>query len=400
MSVPINDRTLKAIQQDLKNRYATIIIDGILHSDSRERLREVLVSEHKLMLDTEEKVNYVLQETVGLGIIEDIIKNPDVTDITFNGTELIVDTNQEKYKVSNGVTEDYIVKIIQKFGAAVGKELTPKTPILDAVLGNLRINAMHKEIAPYGTTMALRAVRPRLALTEDNFNGFAPAFILEFLKVVIETQSNIVISGETGTGKTELQKLLISMIPFEQKICLIEDVLESHVKDLFPEKDVHSWITGGATSISDLIKAALRNNPRWIIISETRGEEAYEMIQAVLSGHHIITTLHAVNARAIPTRLVNMAKLGFPVDETSFKIDINKYFDFGLHIKRETVNGRVIRYLSEIIEFQESGEHITVFKQRITREGMRSYVGNYSSEFADKLEEIRSNYSGLPRSME
>ena len=113
---------------------------------------------------------------------------------------------------------------------------------------------------------------------------------------------------------------------------MIEDVQETHAKELFPDKDIFSWITTPKKAISDLVKASLRNNPRWIIVSETRGSEAYEILQAVLSGHYVVTTLHAVNARAIPRRFVNMCASGFKINENAVEEDINRYFDFGVHI--------------------------------------------------------------------
>ncbi|WP_208443852.1 ATPase, T2SS/T4P/T4SS family, partial [Pantoea agglomerans] len=141
--------------------------------------------------------------------------------------------------------------------------------------------------------MSLRVSRPRLALRKDNFIEFAPEFMYEFFEKFIKLRTNIVISGETGTGKTEFQKLLASFIDFKYKIVLIEDTAETFLKEMFPDKDILSWLTSADVTITDLIKAALRNNPRWILVTETRGKEAYEMIQAVLSGHHVVTSLHA-----------------------------------------------------------------------------------------------------------
>lgn len=145
---------------------------------------------------------------------------------------------------------------------------------------------------------------------------------------------------------------------------MIEDVQETHAKELFPDKDIYAWITTPKKTISDLVKACLRNNPRWIIVSETRGAEAYEMLQAILSGHHVITTLHAINARAIPRRFVNMCASGYNINETAVEEDINRYFDFGVHIKKVVINGKVIRYLNEIVEFSDTGT-TTVFKQKL-----------------------------------
>lgn len=397
----ISQKILESVQDSLIQSHAELIVKGLLDPKARKELKHFVVREHgHVVKGNEEVADYIVQETVGTGVIEEIIKDETVTDIGYNGKDLIIESNDTKKKYTGDVeiTDDYIVRIIQKFANAVGKDFTPKQPILDAVFENIRVNAVHKSISPYGTTMSLRISRPKLVLNKHNFNTFAPDFIYDFFKAIIKAQSNIVIGGETGTGKTELQKLLISFIPFEQKIAMIEDVQESHIKEMFPEKDIISWVTGEGVTITELIKAALRNNPRWIMISETRAEEAYEMIQAVLSGHHIITTLHSINARAIPKRLINMSKIGYSVSEESLEQDIRRYFDFGVQVKRTNYKGFVIRYLSEIVEFNEK-EDTTVFKQRFVDGKFQCRVGGISSEFKDKLEEERVSFA-LPEKQE
>ena len=234
--------------------------------------------------------------------------------------------------------------------------------------------------------MALRVVRPKLALTEENFEGFAPRFMLDFFRAAALTKSNMVISGTTGTGKTELHKLISGFIPFEDRILLIEDTPETFMKEMFKDKDVYSWVTSENVSVTPLIKAGLRNHPTWIMVTETRGSEAYEMIQAVLSGHSIITSLHATEARAIPSRFINMAKMGYELSEEALKQDIRMYFNFGIHIRKAKYHGHVIRYLSEIIEFDPAGDK-TVFKQRFVDGVFYFETVDVSQGFKDKMEE-------------
>ncbi|GAF66461.1 type II/IV secretion system protein [Bacillus sp. TS-2] len=399
MDALINQNLMESIKKELKEKHPTLFVSAFTNLEDREVLKQILKEEHSTLLGNDvDKLDYLIQELVGLGIIDNIVsRKEEVTDIYFNSTELIVETNMEKYIYDGEVSEDYAIKLIQKFAFAVGKEFTPKTPILDAAVSNLRINAVNQVNAPYGTTFATRVARPKLMLTEDNWDVFAPEYMLEFFKMAITTKSNIVISGETGTGKTELQKFLVGHMLFEDKIIMIEDVLESHIKTLFPHLDIISWLTAGGVTLTDLIKAALRNNPKWLLISETRGEEAYEMMQAVLAGKSIVTSLHSKSAKAIPRRFVHMAKTGYQFDEHSFLDDIYRYFDFGVHIKKKKVNGKTIRYLTEVVEFLEDGTANTVF-ERIDRMGKVTYkTYDLSDEFKNKVMELNLVYPGLPK---
>lgn len=397
--IVISPEILQEIKNDLKEFHSELYLESFTDMESRDVLKKIVAKKHKTLLDTEERLNYVIQEIVGLGVIDEIINNNHfVTDVSYNGSALIIETPDEKYEYEHDVAEEYIIQIIQKFANAVGKEFTPKSPILDAALNNLRINAVHKLISSYGTSMAIRVSRPKLVLNEDNFTDFAPMYMLDFFKAAVETRCNIVIAGETGTGKTEFQKFLTSFIPFNEKIGWIEDTLEGHVKELFPEKDIISWLVTPSTSISELIKAMLRNNPTWINVSETRGEEAYEMIQAVLSGHHIITTAHTVGAKAIPTRFVNMAKMGYQVDEKSLERDIYRYFQIGGFIKKKRINGKMKRYLSEVVFFLEDGSCQTIFEVKEEHDQHIYELYELPQEFTNRLKEYNSDYSGLPTS--
>ncbi|MCM3603129.1 CpaF/VirB11 family protein [Robertmurraya korlensis] len=389
----ISEDILKDIIHDLKLLNPELMLEAFTDPIARQALKKVMQEDlpkrHQVILRTEEHVDYALTEIVGLGVIEEIIKDPTVTDISYNGTELIVNTNSEKYVYDEEISENYIIKIIQKFANAVGKEFTPKNPILDAALNNLRINAVHKSLSPFGTTMALRSSKAEAVLNEGNFKHFAPEYMLEFFEAAIRSRSNIIIAGETGTGKTELQKFLVKDIPFDEKIVNMEDTLDSYLKELYPDKDIHSWLTSPTITFTDLIRAGLRNNPVWMLISETRGKEAYEMLQAVLSGHRIITTLHAVDARAIPKRFINMMKIGYSIDEESVLSDIYNYFQFGVHIEKAQINGKVVRYLSEVVEFRPDKTEVTVFKQIKDGDKLIPVIGEMSEEFIQNLKKFK-----------
>lgn len=388
----ISETELQLTRKSLISTHADLVVQGMLDNDVREKLKRVIVEDYNdVTKGNEEVINYIISETIGTGVIEEILKDPSITDVGYNGSQLIVETNNEKfvYDTNVEISEDYIIRLVNKFANTNNKEFTPKNPIFDGRFENVRINAVHSQnTAPEsGTTMSLRVVRPQLILGKHNFKGLAPMFMYDFFEAGANALSNMVISGTTGTGKTELHKLISSFIPFKDRILLIEDTPETFMKEMFADKDVYSWLTTEDLSVTKLIKAGLRNNPAWIMVTETRGQEAYEMIQAVLSGHSIITSLHAVDARAIPSRFVNMAKMGYDFEEASLIDDIMRYFNFGIHIERVEYEGQVVRYLQEVVEFTPDGAK-TIFKQRFLNGVYHFETFELSDDFKEDLENV------------
>lgn len=387
----IDPSLVKAIREQLMVSHSQMIIDSLDDLSVRIELTKIVKDEFKIKKDSD--LEYVITEIVGTGFIERLLKRPDITDIGWNGSFLVVETPYsrivyDKEELDIDDIEAYINRLVAKYANAVGKSFNDSYPILDAAYNNVRLNAVHKSLAPDGTTISLRVVRNSLAITEENFDFcFAPMFVLEFLKTIMRSGANLVISGITGTGKTEIQKLAFSYVNPNEKIITIEDVREMHLKELYPEKDILSWVTSVKTTIADEVKASLRNNPRWVVVSETRGAEAYEMYQGLITGQNVVTTLHAENASKIPRRFVSMIMSAYDVDETMLTYDILSSFNFGFHIKRVNYRGVTLRFLEEIIEFSPEG-NTTLFKQ--TFEHGKFYIttgAQVSEEFRAKMAE-------------
>lgn len=386
----------KSIGDMLSTQYAPLIIKVSTQPDdaSYNSLINILVhdkdfSGFKSVHGDEEGAKQFVDNFIGAGIIPKIQKEyPDVTDISWNGRFLTVATNNRKFvyarlgKSSDGqdgvtkpdgspldiIDDDYIYKLVNRFANRLGKRFDDQNPKFDGFVDNFRISANHESLTPegYGYTMSLRISRASKALNRQNFNNFAPISVLNLLTEIVKAHNNIIISGETGTGKTELLKLLIEPIPFRDKIIMIEDVAETHLPEIYPQKDIFDWLTSvsekhdgsgevSGISIEDHVKSALRNQPNWLLVSETRGGEAADMFDSVLSGHNIITTLHAISNDAVPDRFVGMvlqSESGKNRPMEDLKNSFYRYMGFGIHIRRKFFpDGKLLRYMQELVHF-------------------------------------------------
>lgn len=285
-----------------------------------------------------------------------------VTDISFNGTQLWVQDNKHgRYMPEEQPEEHEVAKLAYIIAARKGLEFTDSDPIMDVEINGLRINAVHRIVSPFGTTMAVRISRPRLAI--QDIKEVSNQDVADLLKACMIADESVVISGITGSGKTELQKAMVKHIPLSKKITLIEDSMDSHLKTLFPEKDINSWRSLTSSSRTNLItfevliKAALRNNPDWLLISEIRGADAYDFNNALLTGHSGISTIHASGASNIPSRMRNMIAQQYDISPLLLGQDIVENLHFGVHMEMvQDPELGIYRRIREVVEFVGYGE--------------------------------------------
>lgn len=302
-----------------------------------------------------------IENVLNNSFLKPYLEMENVTDISYNGTMMYIQDNiKGKFLTSYQPTPDEVLQLGKKIADIQGKQFTPTEPILDTELSYYRVNFVHFAVSPSGCTFAIRVSKPRLAIQE--ISSLATQEVAELLNALIKSNFNVIISGKTGSGKTELQKALVSFIPDNKKILLMEDTMDSHIKDLYPEKDVLSWrtLTDGTRenqiTFQELIKAGLRNNPDWILVAETRDSEAYSMLESALTDHSIITTIHAKRATAIPRRLIKMIGRKFNTNEVLLGKDIVETLRFGIYLTLEETQNGFKRYIREIVEYTDFTE--------------------------------------------
>lgn len=304
-------------------------------------------------------------------ILDKYFKDENITDISFNGKELYIQDNiKGRYKATDIVSADDVEKYIKQITYQNNQKFNDEQPILDTEFPNLRINAIHKTLSPYGMTASWRSSVPTLKI--NNYDKrIAPRSVFTLLEACVRSNANIIISGKTGSGKTEMQKYLVGFIKENEKIIIMEDTLDTHLKEIYPDKDILSWQINTKLDkpilFDDLIKAGLRNNPDWIIISETRGSEAYSMLKSCLSGHNIITTIHSNDAKSNVERIIHMCKENYNLDQNLLGNMICDNFDLGIHLDHYIDENGVKRYVSEVVEYVSYGKEGTIINPIFTR---------------------------------
>ena len=140
--------------------------------------------------------------------------------------------------------------------------------------------------------------------------------IHDFLIKCVQGHCNIIVCGETGSGKTEFVKYLASHTKESEKIITIEDTLELHLDKIYPERDIVAMKTNNIASYSDVLVTCMRQNPKWILLSEVRSAEAVSAVRnSISSGHNILSTIHSDKANAIPHRMYSLMETNLDVDQ-------------------------------------------------------------------------------------
>jgi len=359
--------------------------------------------------DRERLLEDVIAETFGLGPLEMLLKDTTISDIMINGSSTVYverkgKLSRTKVKFAN---DAHLVKIIQRIVGGVGRRIDETQPMCDARLADgSRVNAIIPPLALDGPLVSIRRFGAKPLQGEDLIrNDSITREMLDYLRAAVRARLNIVVSGGTGSGKTTLLNMLSSFIPSDERVATIEDAAELRLQQdhVIRMETRPANVEGqGEVTSRDLLRNALRMRPDRIIIGECRGAEAFDMLQAMNTGHDgSLTTIHANTPRDAVIRLEMMVGMaGFELPMWTIRRQIASAVNVVVQAARLSGGLRKITRIAEITGME--GEVLTmhdlfVFHQT-GLDSQRRAQGYFSATgvrpyFAERLE---STGNGLP----
>ena len=265
-------------------------------------------------------------QQVDFGPLKQFLDNDDVTDISYsNGGQVwLKSLSQGVYRVENtGINNPLMEKIAFQCANSMGKSFNMANPFLDAESAELRMNFVHESIATNGIACLIRKTPAKIRLNKDKLMSeqYITEQMHDFLIKCVEGHCNIMVAGETGSGKTEFVKYLASHTKTNEKIITIEDTLELHLDKIFPQRDIVAMKTNNIASYSEVLVTCMRQNPKWILLSEVRSAEAVTATRnSISSGHYILSTIHADSSTICAALLHDV------VEDTNITLDDLKLF--------------------------------------------------------------------------
>ncbi len=388
----------------LKDKTKKVILDILNQEDTGSLLN---TRELKAQM-----VKEVLDEALGLGPLEDLLSDENVTEIMVNARDQIYIEKLGKLQLSkiHFSSELQMMNVVERIVTPLGRRVDEKVPFVDARLQDgSRVHIIIPPLALRGPTITIRKF-PKFRLTSKDLVKFGSMTdeIADFLRACVEFKLNVVVSGGTGSGKTTLLNVLSNFIPVNERIVTVEDAAElqlgqEHVVRL--ETRPKNIEGEGEVTIRDLVKCCLRMRPDRIVVGEVRDGVAMDMLQAMNTGHDgSLTTIHANNPRECIGRLetlVMMAGLGLP--SKAIRETIASAVDVIIQQSRLSDGSRRITYITEVAGIQ--GDQVTLqdiftYKQ----EGFdkkRNIVGRFvPTGFIPKfIEEMEQKGLRIPRNV-
>ena len=302
-------------------------------------------------------MNENIFDKLDFGPLRPLLDNDDITDISFdnNGQTWIRSLTQGSLRVEvQGLTPEFVEKLAFQCSNFMGTTFNNAKPFLDAESAELRLNFVHPSIATNGIAMVIRKTPAKIRLEKEKLlkDDYFTQDIHDILIKCVEGHCNIIVCGETGSGKTEFVKYLASHTKTEEKLITIEDTLELHLDKIFPQRDIVAMKTNNVASYTDVLVTCMRQNPKWILLSEVRSAEAVSAVRnSISSGHNILSTIHADKASAIPYRMYSLMETDLDVNQ--FLNTIYRYIQLGVHIKAYYSKklGKFHREVDEVCEF-------------------------------------------------
>ena len=287
--------------------------------------------------------------------LKDLLLDENVTDISFNGLDIYYVHNDYGRKKSEIVLDKVSAKdFVRQIANLSEKQFSFQSPRLSVSFGRYRINALHQSVCrknnEESVSFDIRIASSSLKFGKD---GSLDEELKELLSTIVCSNASIVIGGITGSGKTELQKYLLSIMPTNTRVIVIDNILELDQFVPSQDLDLNIWQADEKreqVSIQNLVISALRSNPDWLIVAEARGKEMLDVLNSSLRGHPIITTIHAFDINSMPHRMVRLVMMNEQkMNFDDVYDDISYHMRFYIYLKRKyRTDGVVQRYISSI----------------------------------------------------
>lgn len=349
-----------------------------------EQYVSTFMSEEKVIISRHDKellITRILDESVGFGPLEPLINDSDITEILINGyQEVYVERKGKLQEVQIAFRNDEHVRhIVDRIVAPLGRRIDESSPMVDARLPDgSRVNAVISPISLSGTLVSIRKFRAEPFKVEDllQFNSMSKD-MATFLDGIVRAKMNTLISGGTGSGKTTLLNVIATSIPHGERVITIEDSAELRLDrpNVVGMEARPANVEGkGEVSIRNLVRNALRMRPDRIIVGEVRSGEAFDMLQAMNTGHEgSITTVHANTADDALRRVEAMVIMaGMDLPSTIIREYIVGALDIIIQATRLTDGTRKIVSISEVQKNDGKHRIVEIFKfQRtsLTKDG-------------------------------
>ena len=300
----------------------------------------------------------IADEVLGLGPLEPLLRDDSITEIMVNSPDLVfIERAGRIYRAQQAFrNEEHLVRVIDRIVSPLGRHVDEASPMVDARLADgTRVNVIGPPASPRGMKLTLRKfMRARLHAEDLVRRGTLSADALAFLRRVVEMKRNVIVSGGTGSGKTTLLNVLSSFIGETERIVTVEDPLELQLQQAnVIALEARPATAEGSKPITqrELVRNSLRMRPDRIIVGEVRGGEAFDMLQAMNTGHEgSLSTVHANTPRDALSRIENMVLMaGFDLPSSAIREQIASAVHLIVQVARMNDGSRRVTHITEVV---------------------------------------------------
>src|SRR5574344_1207176 len=359
----------KALLEELRTKIIQNLIDSSLSSYSvkeesvKDEINKTIEGYDLSNLERSYIYNMIDNEINGSGPITDLLDDPSITEIMVNGKDEVyieLDGHIMKDDSISFINNEHIVRTIQRMIQPLGRTIDTANPMVDARLADgSRLNAVLPPLSLNGPIMTIRKFRKELESIEDFLRtGTMTPYMARFLEACVQSKCNMLIVGGTGSGKTTILNVLSSFIGPDERIITIEDAAELRLKQkhvISLETRMTNYEGEGAITIRDLVINSLRMRPDRIIVGEVRGKEAFDMLQAMNTGHSgSMTTMHANSPVDALNRLETMILMaGMEIPIKAIREYIENAIDIVVQVERLNDGRRKVTSICEVVGFKD-----------------------------------------------